>query len=57
MQLAQARQAAYGNLPGSARAQNAASSRLNVPLLLLIGLVLFGLFFGVGYWLALHFIH
>jgi serine/threonine protein kinase len=57
MQLAQARQAAYGNLPGSTRAQNAASSRLNVPLLLLIGLVLFGLFFGVGYWLALHFIH
>jgi serine/threonine protein kinase len=44
MQLATARQAAYGNLPNA--------NHVNMPVLLAIGLVLFALFFGVGWMLA-----
>ncbi len=44
MQLATARRAAYGNLPNA--------NHVNMPVLLMIGLVLFALFFGVGWMLA-----
>ena len=53
--LAAARQAAYGQRSRST--QLTSSRRINVPLLLLLGLVLFGAFFGIGYWLALLLIH
>ena len=46
--LVAARQAAYANLP-SVHEQ---PRRINVPVLLLIGFVLFALFFGLGYMLA-----
>jgi serine/threonine protein kinase len=44
IQLATARQAAYGNLPNT--------KRVNMLVLLAIGLVLFALFFGLGWMLA-----
>jgi serine/threonine protein kinase len=44
MQLAATRRAAYGNLPNT--------NHVNMPMLLVIGLVLFALFFGVGWMLA-----
>lgn len=52
MKLAAARQAAFGGQSdGVAKPQ-----RLNLPVLLLSGLVLFALFFALGYWLAQTFI-
>jgi hypothetical protein len=48
--LAAARQAAYPSVP------EAQQRRINLPLLLLVGLVLFALFFGIGYYLSTVFI-
>ncbi len=48
MQLAAARQAAYANLPSIQKQPH----HITIPVLLLIGLVLFALFFGLGYILA-----
>jgi len=47
--LAAARQAAYANLPN---ANEQPSRRINIPVLLVIGFVLFALFFGLGWMLA-----
>ena len=46
--LAAARQAAYS----TPYAPDVQPRRINIPLLLLFGLVLFGLFFGIGYYLS-----
>ncbi len=51
-QLAATRQAAYS----SSYKPEAQPRRINIPLLLLIGLVLFALFFGIGYYLSTVFI-
>ncbi len=51
-QLAAARQAAYSN----PQALNAQPRHLNIPLLLFFGLLLFALFFGIGYYLSTVFI-
>jgi hypothetical protein len=48
MQLAAARQAAYANLPTT----NEQPHHINLPVLLLIGFVLFALFSGLGWMLA-----
>jgi len=47
-QLAAAHQAAYANLPNS----NEQLRHINIPVLLLIGFILFALFFGLGWMLA-----
>jgi serine/threonine protein kinase len=48
-QLASARQAAYNN--------NSEIKHVNLPLLILMGLVFFALFFGIGYYLSTLFFH
>jgi hypothetical protein len=48
MKLAATRQAAYGSLPQT----DARSRRINVPAIIMMGLVLFAIFFGIGFYIA-----
>ena len=48
MKLVAARQAAYSNLPDT----QAQTQKINIPAIIIMGLVLFALFFGVGFFIA-----
>jgi serine/threonine protein kinase len=48
MKLVAARQAAYANLPET----QAQTQKVNIPAIIIIGLILFALFFGVGFFIA-----